>query len=323
MGLLVEGQWQDRWYDTQKTGGKFVRQEATFRHWITADGSAGPKGGDGFRAEKGRYHLYVSYACPWAHRTLIFRALKGLTDWIGVSVVHPLMQDNGWTFNPNEKVVPDPIHNAQYLHQIYTADTPDFTGRVTVPLLWDKQLKRIVSNESADIIRMFNQAFDHLGAAQGDYYPQALHSEINSVNNRVYHTVNNGVYRAGFATTQEAYNEAVSELFDSLEWLEGILSRNRYLTGDKITEADWRLFSTLIRFDAVYHGHFKCNLKQIANYPNLSAYMRELYQWPGVADTVHFDHIKSHYYQSHTTINPTGIVPKGPILDLNAAHGRD
>ncbi|MDO3386189.1 glutathione S-transferase family protein [Gilvimarinus sp. SDUM040013] len=322
MGLLVDGQWQDRWYDTQKTGGKFVRQEATFRHWITADGSAGPSGEGGFKAEKGRYHLYVSYACPWAHRTLIFRALKGLIDWIDVSVVNPIMLENGWTFEPGDKVIPDPIHHADFLHQVYTADTADFTGRVTVPLLWDKQSGRIVSNESADIIRMFNSAFDTQGAAAGDYYPTEHKQIIDEINERVYNTVNNGVYRCGFATTQQAYAEAVNELFDSLDWLEGILSRQRYLAGDKITEADWRLFTTLIRFDAVYHGHFKCNLQQLKDYPNLSAYVRELYQWPGVADTVHFDHIKSHYYRSHKTINPTGIVPEGPLLDFNAPHGR-
>lgn len=323
MGLLVDGQWKDKWYDTSGTGGKFVREQSQFRNWITADGSAGPSGEAGFKAEKGRYHLYVSYACPWAHRALIFRALKGLEDWIDVSVVNPLMLENGWTFEPDDKVVQDPIHGADFLHQVYTADSPEFTGRVTVPVLWDKQSGRIVNNESADIIRMLNSAFDGLGARDGDYYPQALRQEIDTVNDRVYHTVNNGVYKSGFATTQEAYSEAVQTLFESLEWLEEILSRQRYLTGDRVTEADWRLFTTLIRFDAVYHGHFKCNLKRITDLPSLWAYTRELYQWPGVKETVHFDHIKQHYYRSHTMINPTAIVPDGPILALDTPHGRE
>ncbi|WP_020210083.1 glutathione S-transferase family protein [Gilvimarinus chinensis] len=324
MGLLVEGTWQDKWYDTDSTGGKFVRSNAQYRHWVTADGIAGPTGEGGFKAEPGRYHLYVSLACPWAHRTLIFRKLKGLEKFIEVSVVNPLMAEHGWTFEDAPGVEPDPIHHAEFLHQIYTADKPDYTGRVTVPVLWDKWQKRIVSNESADIIRMLNSAFDHLGAKPGDYYPEKLQNEIEQINDRVYHSVNNGVYKAGFATQQDAYDEAATELFTTLDWLEEKLEHNRYLTGGTITEADWRLFTTLIRFDPVYHGHFKCNIKRIADYPNLWGFTRELYQWPGVKETVNFEHIKGHYYRSHTMINPTGIVPKGPELALlDQPHKRD
>lgn len=322
MGLLVDGKWVDQWYDTDSTKGKFVRSESQFRNWVTADGSAGPTSESGFKAEPGRYHLYVSLACPWAHRTLIFRALKGLEQMISVSVVNPLMREHGWTFDPDEGVVADPLHQADYMHQIYTADTADYTGRVTVPVLWDKQQQRIVSNESADIIRMFNSAFDSVGAKPGDYYPQALREEINTLNEKVYDRVNNGVYKAGFATTAEAYEQAFWPLFEMLDELDSRLADNRYLLGDTLTEADWRLFTTLIRFDAVYHGHFKCNLRRIEDYPNLSGYVRELYQWPGVADTVNLQHIKDHYYRSHATINPTGIVPLGPQLDLQRPHGR-
>ncbi|UTF59515.1 glutathione S-transferase family protein [Gilvimarinus sp. DA14] len=323
MGLLVEGNWQDKWYDTDSTEGKFVRSNAQYRNWVTTDGSAGPTGDSGFKAEAGRYHLYVSLACPWAHRTLIFRKLKGLEKFIDISVVNPLMAEHGWTFKDAPGVIADPVRNAEFLHQIYTADKADYTGRVTVPVLWDKQQQRIVSNESADIIRMFNSAFDRLGAEPGDYYPEKLRNEIEQVNDRVYHTVNNGVYKAGFATKQDAYNEAVTELFQSLEWLETRLGRSRYLTGDMITEADWRLFTTLIRFDPVYHGHFKCNIKRIADYPNLWGFTRELYQWAEVKETVNFEHIKGHYYRSHTMINPTGIVPQGPELEpLEQPHGR-
>lgn len=322
MGLLVEGKWQDRWYETEANQGRFVRKESQFRNWVTADGAAGPTGRDGFQAEAGRYHLYVSLACPWAHRTLIFRAIKGLEDMISLSVVHPYMADLGWSFAEGDGVVADPLHSADHLHQIYTAAQADFTGRVTVPVLWDKTNGTIVSNESAEIIRMLNSAFDGIGATRGDYYPPELQAEIDALNERIYDTVNNGVYKAGFATTQEAYDEAVGPLFDSLDWLEGILSTRRYLTGDAITEADWRLFTTLVRFDPVYVGHFKCNLKRIADYENLSGYVRDLYQQQGVGATVNMTHIKQHYYTSHPTINPTGIVPQGPGLDYDEPHDR-
>lgn len=322
MGLLVDGQWHDQWYDTDSTGGKFKRSESQFRNWVTQDGSAGPTGDAGFKAEAGRYHLYVSLACPWAHRTLIFRKLKGLESMISVSVVNPLMAEHGWTFAADEGVVADPLFQADYMHQIYTSADPQYTGRVTIPVLWDKQQKTIVSNESAEIIRMFNSAFDEVGATPGDYYPEALRADIDSLNEQIYNRVNNGVYKAGFATTQHAYEEAVAPLFATLDELEQRLSTHRYLLGDTITEADWRLFTTLVRFDAVYHGHFKCNIKQIADYPHLSGYLRELYQWPGVADTVNMKHIKAHYYRSHNTINPTGVVPVGPELNLDAPHGR-
>lgn len=322
MGLLMEGQWVDRWYDTDSNQGKFIRSKSQFRNWVTPDGSAGPSGEGGFKAEAGRYHLYVSLACPWAHRTLIFRKLKGLEDMISLSVVNPLMLEHGWTFDYAEGVIEDPLHQAKFLHQIYTAADPDYSGRVTVPVLWDKQQNTMVSNESAEIIRMFNSAFDSIGATAGDYYPQALRQEIDAINDDVYDNINNGVYKAGFATTQQAYEEAVFPLFDALEKIEERLSKNRYLVGNDLTEADWRLFTTLIRFDAVYHGHFKCNLKRIEDYPNLSEYVRELYQWPGVAETVNMRHIKGHYYRSHKTINPTGVVPAGPILNLDRPHTR-
>lgn len=322
MGLLVDGKWQDKWYDTKQSKGRFVRSESQFRNWVTADGSAGPSGKAGFKAESGRYHLYVSHACPWANRTMIFRKLKGLEEMIDYSVVHWFMGEHGWTFAPGEGVVADPINSAELLHQVYTAADTNYSGRVTVPILWDKQQQTIVSNESADIIRMFNSAFDDLGAKQGDYYPEMLREEIDAVNQRIYDTVNNGVYKAGFATSQEAYEEAVFPLFESLDFLEQTLSNNRYLLGEQLTEADWRLFTTLIRFDAVYVGHFKCNLKRIVDYPNIDGYMRELYQIEGVADTIHFDHIKRHYYESHSTINPTGVVPVGPILQLDKPHNR-
>ena len=323
MGLLVDGQWQDKWYDTKSTGGRFKRQESQFRNWVTPDGAPGPSGEGGFKAEPGRYHLYVSLACPWAHRTLIFRKLKGLEGMISLSVVHWAMLDEGWTFEQGEGVIPDPVNNARVMHQVYTAADPVYTGRVTVPVLWDKQRETIVSNESAEIIRMLNSAFDGVGATPGDYYPQALHEEIDAINARVYDTVNNGVYKSGFATTQEAYEEAVTPLFGTLDDLDERLATRRYLTGDSITEADWRLFTTLVRFDPVYVGHFKCNLRRIADYPHLSGYLRELYQWPGVGETVNFTHIKNHYYYSHETINPHRVVPLGPVLDLDAPHGRD
>lgn len=322
MGLLVNGQWQDHWYDTKSNQGRFVRKPSQFRHWVTADGTAGPSGDAGFKAEARRYHLYVSFACPWAHRTLVFRALKGLEDAISLSVVNPYMAEHGWTFAEADGVVPDPVFHAEFLHQIYTAADPTYSGRVTVPVLWDRETATIVSNESSEIIRMFNAAFDGVGAADGDYYPDAHREDIDAMNAHVYDTVNNGVYKAGFATTQKAYEEAVIPLFDSLSWLEERLSGSRYLLTTGVTEADWRLFTTLVRFDPVYVGHFKCNLRRIADYPNLSNYVRDLYQHAGVAGTVRMDHIKQHYYASHTTINPTRIVPLGPEVDLAAPHDR-
>ena len=323
MGLLVDGIWKDQWYDTKSTNGHFKRQAPSFRDWVTADGSAGPGGSGGFKAEAGRYHLYVSYACPWAHRTLIFRKLKGLEDMIGVSVVHPYMAENGWAFEADfDGATGDDVNGKNYLYEVYLKAKPDYTGRVTVPALWDKERNTIVSNESSEIIRMLNSTFDGIGAKPGDYYPEELRAEIDSVNERVYHDINNGVYKSGFATTQEAYEEAFDTLFAALDWVEDRLGKQAYLVGDRITEADWRLFTTLVRFDPVYVGHFKCNKRRIADYPNLSNYLRALYQAPGVAETVRMDHIKSHYYSSHVSINPTRIVPKGPELDLNAPHNR-
>jgi putative glutathione S-transferase len=316
MGLLVDGIWHDRWYDTGKTGGRFERSKSQFRNWVTPDGAPGPTGEGGFAAEPGRYHLYVSLACPWAHRTLIARRLKGLEELISFSTVHWLMQENGWTFAAGPCVTGDPIHRSDYLHQVYTAADPGYSGRVTVPVLWDKQRGTIVSNESADILRMFGSAFDGVGAREGDFYPEPLRAEINALNDCIYHDVNNGVYRAGFATTQEAYEEAVVPLFAALDALEARLGQGRYLFGDTLTEADIRLFTTLIRFDPVYHGHFKCNLRRIADSPALSRFVREVYHLAGVAETTNFDHIKRHYYQSHATINPTGIVPVGPDMTL-------
>ncbi|MDY3306689.1 glutathione S-transferase family protein [Psychrobacter sanguinis] len=324
MGLLVEGKWQDQWYDTEATGGRFQRDLSRFRSWVTVDGSAGPSGSDGFKAEPNRYHLYVSLACPWAHRTLIFRKLKGLEDMISVSAVHPLMHENGWTFQDGPGVIADPIFNADYMYQIYTAAQSDYTGRVTVPVLWDKKKNTIVSNESSEIIRMFNSAFDEVGANKDvNFLPEDLRGEIDELNDFIYPNINNGVYKSGFATTQEAYDEAVIDLFKALDTIEARLENNRYLTGDSITEADWRLFTTLIRFDPVYVGHFKCNIRRIVDYPNLWGYTRDLYQVPGVAETVNMDHIKSHYYGSHDTINPTLIVPRGPDIDFMSAHGRE
>lgn len=322
MGLLVDGNWHDRWYDTAKTGGRYIRSDAQFRNWVTADGSAGLTGVGGFKAEPGRYHLYVSMACPWANRTLIFRTLKGLENVISISVVHWHMAERGWTFEPAEGVIPDPVNNADYMHEVYTAADPAYSGRVTVPILWDKQTGTIVSNESSEIIRMLNSAFDGAGAKPGDYYPEAHRGEIDEINARIYSSVNNGVYKAGFATTQKAYEEAVEPLFETLDWLEKRLAARRYLLGDVMTEADWRLFTTLIRFDPVYVGHFKCNIRRLEDYPNLWAYTRELYQYEDVAKTINMHHIKHHYYVSHTTINPSGVVPVGPELDLLAPHGR-
>ena len=324
MGRLVEGVWRDEWYDTESTGGKFVRDTAKFRNWITPDGSPGPSGEGGFPAESGRYHLYVSLACPWAHRALIVRALKGLREHVTVDVVHPLMKADGWTFATDfDGATGDSVMGRTFLRDVYLAAQPDATGRVTVPVLWDRGLETIVSNESAEIIRMFNSAFDALTGNREDYAPQSLRDEIEAVNARIYRDVNNGVYRAGFATAQAAHEEAVTALFDALDWLEDRLSRQRYLAGSRVTEADWRLFTTLVRFDPVYVGHFKCNIRRLVDYPNLWNYMLELYQWPGIAATTRFDHIKHHYYASHETVNPTGIVPLGPALDLDRPHDRD
>ncbi len=319
MGRLVDGEWRDEWYDTKSSGGRFVRKDSAFREWVRADGSTP------FAPEAGRYHLYVSLACPWAHRTLIVRRLKRLEDAISVSVVHPFMGKEGWTFeNPDGTpgCIEDTVNGARVLHEIYTRADPRYSGRVTVPVLWDRERETVVNNESSEILRMFNREFDALGDASVDLYPEALREAIDAMNAYVYPRVNNGVYRCGFATTQEAYAEAFAELFEALDRLDRELGERRYLVGDRITEADWRLFTTLVRFDAVYVGHFKCNLRRIADTPNLSGYLRELYQLPGVAETVSFEHIKRHYYESHDTINPTGVVPIGPQLDLDRPHGR-
>lgn len=322
MGLLIDGIWHDQWYDTKTTGGKFVRKDSAFRNWVTSDGSAGPTGKGGFKAEKGRYHLYVSHACPWAHRTIIFRALKGLEEVISISVVDHLMKSKGWEFSTNPGTIPDPIFGAKTLSEIYVKANPTYTGRVTVPVLWDTQENTIVSNESSEILRMFNSAFSAFAKNDIDFCPEALRDDIDAINEIVYHTINNGVYKAGFATTQPAYEEAVSALFESLDKMEAILSETPYLVGDQLTEADWRFFTTLLRFDAVYVGHFKCNIRRIADYPNLFNYLRALYQVPGIAQTVNMDHIKRHYYESHDTINPTAVVPTGPEQDLTLPHNR-
>ena len=315
MGLLVDGEWHDKWYDTEESGGRFIRSDSQFRNWITKDGSPGPTGDGGFKAEPNRYHLYISYACPWASRAMIMRSLKGLEDIISVSVVNPLMAEHGWTFEDGPGVVPDPVIDANYMHEIYTKEDPDYSGRVTVPVLWDLKQDTIVNNESADIMRMFNSAFEGLGSSDYDYAPDELLDAIDEVNDEIYDTVNNGVYKTGFATEQEVYEEEVTKLFDELDKLEEHLETNEFLVGDQITEADWRLFTTLVRFDPVYFGHFKCNLKRLVDYKNLWRYTRELYNWPGIKKTVNFDHIKEHYYKSHDMINPNGIVPKGPEID--------
>ena len=323
MGLLVDGVWHDTWYDTKSTGGKFERSQAKFRNWITADGSAGPSGTGGFKAETGRYHMYVSDACPWAHRALIFRQIKDLSDHITISTVHPDMLSDGWSFEKDEYgATGDTLFHLPFARDIYTRADPTFSGRVTVPILWDKQQNTIVSNESSEIIRMFNSAFNDVTGNTDDLWPQHMHDDIEVVNARIYDTLNNGVYRCGFATTQAAYNEAVHPLFDTLDWIEERLGTKRYLLGDRLTEADWRLFTTLIRFDAVYHLHFKCNKKRIVDYPNLWAYTRELYQVEGVAETVNLDHIVRHYHYSNESINPNRIIPINPTLDLMAPHGR-
>ena len=323
MGLLVDGKWHDQWYDTKKSDGRFVREDAQFRNWITADGSAGPTGKAGFKAEAGRYHLFASYACPWVHRVLIFRALKGLEDMIDVSFVHWHMAENGWTFDKDEDgIVGDKIFGFEYAHQIYTKADPNYSGRVTVPILWDTKTNTIVSNESSEIIRMLNSAFDDVGAKPGDYYPEDLRSDIDELNERIYNTVNNGVYKAGFATSQKAYDEAITPLFETLDWLEQKLKNNRFLLGERPTEADWRLFPTLLRFDPVYVGHFKCSKKRIIDYPNLWAYTRDLYQYSTISETINLDHARKHYYVSHKTINPTAIVPLMPEIDWDEPHGR-
>jgi putative glutathione S-transferase len=322
MGLLIDGTWHDQWYDTKSSGGRFERQQSAFRNWVTADGAAGPSGDGGYEAERGRYHLYVSLACPWAHRTLIVRKLKRLEGLIDVSVVHWHMAENGWEFRAGEGATGDRLLGKRFLHEIYTAAKPDYSGRVTVPVMWDKKRRTIVSNESAEIIRMLNGAFDGVGADGPDLCPGPLREEIDSVNATVYDKVNNGVYKAGFATSQEAYEDAVTALFETIHELEERLARQRYLVGDRLTEADIRLFTTLVRFDPVYVGHFKCNLKRLSDLPNLWGFTREIFQISGVKETVSFAHIKNHYYGSHGSVNPTGIVPLGPELDYSAPHGR-
>ena len=324
MGLLVDGKWQDKWYDTKSTGGRFKRSESQFRNWVTANGEAGPSGEGGFAAESGRYHLYVSYACPWAHRALIVRALKGLQDHIGVSVVHPLMLENGWELRDGfAGATGDPLYGFDKLYQLYLKADDNYTGRVTVPVLWDTHRETIVSNESSEIIRMLNTSFDTLGAASGNYYPASLKSEIDAINERVYHDVNNGVYKSGFATSQDAYDEAVTTLFARLDELEQRLAEQRYLVGNTLTEADIRLWTTLVRFDPVYVTHFKCDRKRISDYPNLQGYLKDIYQLEGVAETVNLEHIRHHYFCSHPTVNPHGIVSIGPQLDWNTPHGRE
>jgi putative glutathione S-transferase len=316
MGLLVKGTWHTDWYDTSATGGEFVRQDAQFRHTITPDGS-----GDTFKAEPGRYHLYVSLACPWAHRTLIMRKLKKLELLVGVTVVKPEMLEHGWELS--DVADPSPIPGIRYMHEVYTAAQPQYSGRVTVPVLWDTRTGTIVNNESSEIIRILNSGFNDFTEVKTDYYPLQLRAQIDTVNDIVYHNINNGVYKCGFATTQQAYDKAFANLFKALDELEQRLDQQRYLLGAQITEADWRLFTTLIRFDSVYFGHFKCNRQQIEQFPNLSNYLRDLYQQPGIAETVNFAHIKTHYYYSHETINPTRIVPLGPQIDYSTQHDRE
>jgi glutathionyl-hydroquinone reductase len=323
MGLLVDGKWQDKWYDTKSNEGNFKRPNSQFRNWITPDGRPGISGEGGFKAERNRYHLYVSLACPWAHRTMIFRSLKKLEDIISVSIVDFLMGEEGWTFYGTTGSTGDSLYHMKRLYEIYTKADVNYSGCVTVPVLWDKQRETIVSNESSEIIRMLNNAFDAFGDSSINFYPTKFQKEIDELNDFIYATVNNGVYRAGFATTQEAYEEAVKPLFGALDILDQRLSQQRYLIGDVLTEADWRLFTTLVRFDPVYVGHFKCNQKRIIDFPNLWNYLCDLYQIPGIENTVNMEHIKGHYYRSHTMINPTGIVPVGPDIDYKRAHDRD
>ena len=322
MGMLINGELADGWLDKEQDEGEFDRMESTFRHWVTVDGSAGPTGDAGFKAEAGRYHLYVSDACPWAHRTVIFRTLKKLESVISISFVEAEMLDDGWTFTDEGKYKDD-LFGFRYVYELYQKADSDFTGQITVPILWDKKQNTIVNNESSEIIRMLNSAFNEITDVKTDFYPQHLQSEIDRVNQPIYDNINNGVYRCGFSTTQKAYEKAFDRLFNELDNVENILSKQRYLAGSELTEADWRLFTTLIRFDAVYVGHFKCNLKRIIDYPNLSNFMRELYQVTGIAETLDIDYIKRHYYYSHTSVNPTQIIPKGPALDFNAPHDRD
>ena len=317
MAMLIDGTWSHL-DDLVDADGRLQRPIAAFRNWITVDGAPGSTGSGGFKAEPGRYHLYVARACPWAHRATIFREIKGLQSMVGLSVTHWLMADNGWTFEPGPGVMAGPLQSTEFIWQLYKRSDPNYTGHATVPVLWDNQTSQIVSNESAQIIRIFNSKFDHLGARPGDYYPEPLRAQIDALNTRIYDTLNNGVYKAGFARSQAAYDEAVGPMFETLEWLEGLLSRQQFLCGDVLTEADWRLFTTLVRFDLVYNGHFKCNIRRLVDHPAIWLYTRKLYQMPGIKDTVNFDHIKRHYYQSHKQINPTGIVPSGPVLDFDA-----
>ncbi|MDA8584918.1 glutathione S-transferase family protein [Rhodobacteraceae bacterium] len=324
MGQLVDGTWHESVVGSASKDGQFKREASKFRNWITADGSPGSSGEGGFAAEADRYHLYVSHACPWAHRTLIFRALKGLTDLITVSVVHPDMLGDGWTFATGfPGATGDTLYGLPFARDVYVKADPNVTARVTVPILWDKSRETIVSNESSEIIRMFNSAFDGLTGNTLDFWPRDLRDDIEPVNVRIYDTLNNGVYRSGFAGAQEAYDQAVGELFDTLDWLEDRLAANRFLMGGRVTEADWRLGPTLFRFDLVYHTHFKCNRNYLRDYTNLWAYTRELYQWPGVAEIVNFDHIVRHYHYSHESINPHRIIPINPVLDWQKPHGRD
>ncbi|MGD8926056.1 MAG: glutathione S-transferase family protein [Thioalkalispiraceae bacterium] len=323
MSLVINGQLQGDWLDEEIKDGEFVRKDSVFRNWVTVDGAAGPGGEGGFKAEPDRYHLYVSYACPWAHRTLIFRKLKKLEELISVSIVSPDMMPESWKFDTRfPGATEDHLNQFDYLYKVYLLADPRYTGIVTVPVLWDKQQKTIVNNESSEIIRMFNTAFNDFTDVETDYYPEALQADIDEINKFVYDNVNNGVYRCGFATSQKAYEKAFDRLFSALDQLESRLANQRYLVGNQVTEADWRLFTTLLRFDPVYYGHFKCNLRRIIDYPNLSNYLRDLYQQPGIAETCKLDHIKRHYYWSHDSINPTRIVPKGPELHYGAPHDR-
>ena len=322
MGLLFKGEWRDEWYNTEETNGEFVREAAKLRNWITETGNAGPSGKPGFKAETDRYHLYVSLACPWAHRTLIFRKIKQLNDLISVSIVSPDMLSKGWTFDEQANSSGDNLYQSRNLSDIYLRNDADYSGRVTVPILWDKQTQSIVSNESSEIIRMFNTAFNRLTGNVDDYYPEHLRQHIDTINDRIYKDINNGVYRCGFATSQSAYENAYERLFRALDWVEEILAKQAFIAGDVITEADWRLFTTLIRFDSVYFGHFKCNKRMLEDYDNISNYIRQLYQWPGVAETVNMEHIKRHYYYSHTMINPTQVVPAGPMINYRSSHNR-
>lgn len=324
MSLIKDGKLAGDWLTEETQNGEFKRFDSVFRNWVTPDGSPGPSGKGGFKAEANRYHLYVSYACPWAHRTLIFRQIKKLQDIISVSVVHPEMGPEGWRFSSDYPgATADDINQFEFLHQIYTKAVPNYSGIVTVPVLWDKQQNTIVNNESSEIIRMFNSAFNELTDVTADYYPESLRQQIDEANNLIYEKINNGVYRCGFAQTQQAYETAFAELFATLDMLEQLLDKQRFLIGNLLTEADWRLFTTLLRFDPVYYSHFKCNLRRITDYPNLSGYLRDLYQYPGIAQTFNLDHIKRHYYWSHNTINPTRIVPKGPELNYDSPHNRN